>query len=86
MTVLFLNIKVSNGPRKKIFLCDRTHNTYLNFPHIFLFIQQVRFQILIKNHFLLKSKKWSFWVVDDLRAKTKNYFVKETKVNKTKLY
>ena len=58
--VLFLNIKLKNYFLNKIFLWQSNLGRYLNFPHIFFFIQQVWFEILVKNHFLLKYKKRLF--------------------------
>ena len=58
--VLFLNIKLKNYFLNKIFLWQSNLGKYLNFPHIFVFIQQVWFEILVKTHFLLKYKKRLF--------------------------
>ena len=58
--VLFLNIKLKNYFLNKIFLWQSNLGRYLNFPHIFFFIQQVWFEILVKTHFLLKYKKRLF--------------------------
>ena len=57
---MFLNIKLKNYFLNKIFLWQSNLGRYLNFPHIFFFIQQVWFEILVKTHFLLKYKKRLF--------------------------
>ena len=66
--VLFLNIKLKTYFLNIIFLWQSNLGRYLNFLHIFFFIQQVWFEILVKPHFLVQKSPFS--AVLRMRAKT----------------
>ena len=84
----FLIIKINScWRRKKTFVWMDSH-IIIKLSTYFFFVQHLWFEILIKNYFLFNSNKHVFWVVDEIRAKTKNNvtFFSENKGKKSWIF